>query len=139
MLQPPAASAQAASPPGSVMIVLATDAPLSARQLGRLCRRAAAGLARTGSVIDHGSGDFVIAFSTTHRIAHSPASLTAPLSLVVDEERVLPWLFLAVVESVEEAVLNSLCAATTVVGRDNHVRYALPLLEVQRLLPSSAV
>lgn len=139
VLQPPAAPAQAASPSGSVMIVLATDAPLSARQLGRLCRRAAAGLARTGSVIDHGSGDFVIAFSTTHRIAHSPASLTAPLSLVVDEERVLPWLFLAVVESVEEAVLNSLCAATTVVGRDNHVRYALPLLEVQRLLPSSAV
>jgi D-aminopeptidase len=138
-LRPDKEPSRESSPAGSVMIVLATDAPLSARQLERLCRRAGAGLARTGSTIDHGSGDFVIAFSTTHRIAHTPTAFTAPVSLVVDEERVLSWLFLAVVECVEEAVLNSLCAATTVVGRDDHVRHALPLREVQRLLPSSAM
>jgi len=115
---------------GSIMIVLATDAPLSSRQLGRLCVRAAAGLARTGSVYGHGSGDFV----TAHRIEHEPVSLTTVQTVLADEARVMAWLFPAVVESVEEAVLNSLFRAETMIGRDGHIRHALPVGEVVALV-----
>ena len=114
---------------GSVMVVLATDAPLDARQLHRLCVRAGAGLARTGGAIGHGSGDFVIAFSTTRRSLHN-APLLATTQVVANEAAAMAGLFPAVVEAVEEAVLNSLCAAETVVGRDGHVRHALPVAEI---------
>ncbi len=117
---------------GSIMIVLATDAPLESRQLQRLCGRVAAGLARTGSTIGHGSGDFVIAFSTATRIPHTPQEMTRHETVLLDEGRVLSRLFEAVVEAVEEAVLNSLCMATTMVGRDGHVRWALPGNEIGR-------
>jgi D-aminopeptidase len=132
-LRPPGGRPQ---PPeeGSIMIVLASDAPLTARQLRRLCVRAAAGLARTGSYHDHGSGDFVIAFSTAHRIEHAPASLTAMQTVLTDEPKVMSWLFCAVVESVEEAILNSLCQAETMVGRDGHTRHALPVEDVAALV-----
>ncbi|MFN8493696.1 MAG: P1 family peptidase [Caldilineaceae bacterium] len=133
-LQPPAEIPAQPPAQGSIMMVLATDAPLTSRQLHRLCTRATVGLARTGSHIGHGSGDFVIAFSTANRILHAPPALSAPLVTLVDEGRVIDWLFLAVVECVEEAVLNSLCKATTVVGRDGHVRYALPVDKVQALV-----
>ena len=116
------------------MVVLATDAPLTARQLQRLCVRAAAGLARTGSNYGHGSGDFVIAFSTAHRIPHRPASLTTTQTALADEGKAMYWLFPAVVESVEEAVLNSLFQAETVVGRDGHTRYGLPVEKVATLV-----
>ncbi len=119
---------------GSVMIVLATDAPLSERQLGRLCVRAAAGLARLGSVYGHGSGDFVIAFTTAERIADPAPALTATRLVVADEASAMRWLFPAVADSVEEAVLNALCLAETMVGRDEHVRYALPVRELSRNL-----
>jgi D-aminopeptidase len=129
------------SPPiltsGSIMIVLATDAPLSERQLQRLCVRASAGLARTGGYLKHGSGDFVIAFSTTVRIPHRPASLTTLQTVLLDEAPVINGLFQAVIESVEEAVLNSLTCAETVVGRDNHTAHALPLEQVVDLLNRS--
>ncbi len=115
---------------GSVMIVLATDAPLSERQLGRLCRRAAAGLARLGSVYGHGSGDFVVAFSTAERIPDPPPTLTASRLQVSDEGAAMRWLFPAVADAVEEAVLNALCMAETMTGRDGHVRYALPVEEI---------
>jgi D-aminopeptidase len=123
----------------SIMIVLATDAPLSERQLRRLCVRAAAGLARTGSVYGHGSGDFVIAFSTTWRVEHEPASLTATQTVLADESKAMAWLFPAVVESVEEAVLNSLFCAATVTGRDGHIRYELPVDEVVALVSRLAL
>ncbi len=119
---------------GSIMIVMATDAPLSERQLHRLCVRAAAGLARTGSYYGHGSGDFVIAFSTGWPVEHEPAALTASQIVVADEERVLGYLFHAVVEGVEEAILNSLFRAETVVGRDGHVRHALPIDRVVEIV-----
>jgi len=118
---------------GSIMVILATDAPLSERQLRRLCVRAAAGLARTGSHYDHGSGDFVVAFSTAWRLEHDPASLTTIQTVLADEGRAMNWLFPAVVESVEEAVLNSLFRAETMAGRDGHVRHALPVEEVVSL------
>jgi D-aminopeptidase len=127
-------AAQPESPPGSVMIVLATDAPLDARQLGRLGPRAAAGLARVGSALDPGSGDFVIAFSTAYTVPHAPDQLAGMRPVVLAEAEVLGALFLAVVECVEEAVLNALCAAETMTGRDGHVRQALPVDEVARLL-----
>jgi|GEM_PF-5477599 len=130
---------QEASPEkGSIMIVLATDAPLNSRQLERLSVRATAGIARTGSHIDHGSGDFVIAFSTAQRIEHSmgdvPAILTKQATVLADEPRAMSWLLPAVVEAVEEAVLNSLCRAQSVQGRDGHVRYGLDLEGVRGLL-----
>ena len=112
---------------GSIMIVLATDAPLDSRQLHRLCVRAGAGLARVGSHYGHGSGDFVLAFSTAYRIAHEPIGLVADRRLVIDEAKVLEGLFRAVVESVEEAIVNSLFGAETMVGRDGHTAWALPL------------
>jgi len=136
-LQPPGTPQQASPDKGSIMIVLGTDAPLSERQLGRLCRRAAAGLARTGSHYGHGSGDFVIAFSTAQRIAHAPAALTTTQIVLADEAQGMAWLFPAVVESVEEAILNSLFKAETVVGRDGHTAYALPVEEVVSLLRSA--
>ncbi len=119
---------------GSVMIVLATDAPLSSRQLRRLSVRATAGLARTGSLLGPGSGDFVIAFSTAGRVAHTPDAPIAMQPVLVDEPRVMGWLFPAVVESVEEAVLDSLFCAETMTGRDGHTRHALPVEEVMGLL-----
>ena len=122
---------------GSILIVLATDAPLSERQLHRLCMRAAAGLARTGSHYGHGSGDFVIAFSTGWPVEQDPAALTTVQAVVADEERVLGALFRAVVEGVEEAILNSLFCAETVAGRDDHVRNALPVERVVELVRRS--
>lgn len=126
----------AEGPPGSVVVILATDAPLDARQLHRLCVRATAGLARTGSTIDHGSGDFVIAFSTTRPIPHSP-SPTATVPALVAEADVMAAFFPATVEAVEESVLNALCAAETLTGRDGHVRHALPLDWLREHLPTS--
>lgn len=111
---------------GSIMMVLATDAPLDSRQLQRICGRAVAGLARTGSHLGHGSGDFAIAFSTARRIAHWPEGALRSEPHLVDEAA-LNTLFTAVIEAVEEAVLNSLCMATTLTGRDGHVCFALPL------------
>ena len=119
---------------GSIMIVLATDAPLDSRQLQRLCVRAGAGLAGTGSHYGHSSGDFVIAFSTTRRTEHEPSSLTTTQVVLADEQKVMGWLFPAVVESVEEAILNSLFRAETMVGRDGHTAYALPVEQVVELV-----
>jgi D-aminopeptidase len=119
---------------GSIMIVLATDAPLDARQLQRLCVRAGVGLARTGSHHAHGSGDFVIGFSTAYRIEHSPPALTTTRTVLADEGMAMTWLFPAVADCVEEAILNSLFRAETVVGRDEHVRHALPVEAVRALL-----
>lgn len=133
-LSPP--KTPAAQGPGSVMVVLATDAPLSARQLSRLCVRAAGGLARTGAMLTGGSGDFVIAFSTAYRVPHRAPAPTVMQPVLLNEARVLDGLFRAVIEAVEEAVLNSLAAAQTMTGRDGHTAYALPLDQVQAFLLS---
>lgn len=117
---------------GSVMVVVATDAPLTSRQLGRIARRVAFGLARTGSTCHADSGDFVIAFSTAYRIPDRPDQAVVTRPAVLEEARVLNALFLAVVEAVEEAVLNSLTTAHTVVGRDGNTRYAFPYAEFLR-------
>lgn len=119
---------------GSIMIVLATDAPCSARQLHRLAVRAAFGLARTGSRAAHGSGDFVITFSTTRRRPHYADSVVADQPRLEDESGTISWLFLAVIESVEEAIINSLLRAETMTGRDGHMRLALPAERVREMV-----
>jgi D-aminopeptidase len=119
---------------GSIMIIIATDAPLESRQLGRLCRRAAFGLARTGSTCHGGSGDFVIAFSTSYRIKDRPESILSERTLLAQEQPVIGSLGHALIESVEEAIYNSLFMAHTVTGRDGNVRYGLPVDEVVQII-----
>lgn len=107
---------------GSVIIVLATDAPLNERQLKRLCRRAAAGLARVGSYYGNGSGDIAVAFSTAQTLPHnSKAEIFESKRLF---ENALEKLFPLVVESVEEAVLSSMLHAETTSGKGK-TRYSL--------------
>jgi D-aminopeptidase len=103
---------------GSIMIVVATDAPVDARNLERLGRRALAGLARTGSAMTNGSGDFVIAFSTV------PVSVLADRRPLANEA--MSPLFEAAIEATEEAIYNSLFLATSVRGADRTVE-ALPI------------
>lgn len=119
---------------GSVMIVVATDAPLSDRNLTRLARRAMAGLARTGASMTNGSGDYVLAFSTAEAVRRTPARRDT-LSTVVDlpNGRVSP-LFQATIEATEEAIYNALVAATTTTGYRNRTIEALPMDAVQDLL-----
>jgi D-aminopeptidase len=124
----PAEALEPATPEGgSIVIVLATDAPLSERQLGRLAGRVTHGLARTGSVAGTTSGDFVIAFTTANRVAHVPLDATYSMTCIAETWQTVNPLFEAVVEATEEAVLNSLFRARTLVGRDDHIRHALPL------------
>lgn len=103
---------------GSVMVVIATDAPLSDRNLSRLALRAMAGLARTGAAFSDGSGDYAIAFST-HPGVRRTAERRAHQAIIADwpNDRMSP-LFVAAAEAVEEAVLNALTMATTITGRD---------------------
>jgi D-aminopeptidase len=123
-----------ASPDGSCMIVVATDAPLDARQLRRLARRALAGMARTGASFSHGSGDYVIAFSTAEGLrARSGDGRDVRQQPVLEEGR-LSLLFEAVADATEEAILNSLLRATTVVGRGGREVRALPVGKVIRIL-----
>jgi D-aminopeptidase len=119
-------------PEGSVIIVIATDAPLDARQLKRLAKRAALGLARAGSTARHGSGDFILAFSTATVIPHYPKQPTYPITAFADTH--MNPLFTATVESTNEAILNALTMATTVVGRDNHKAEAINLGRVREIL-----
>ncbi len=110
---------------GSIIIVIATDAPLDHLKLQRLAARAALGLARTGAISTHGSGDIFLAFSTGNRVPHDPDPLTYKMTVVADGH--LDPIFEAAVEATEEAILNSMTMATTMVGRDGNTAYALPL------------
>jgi len=119
---------------GSIMVIVATDAPMLDRTLRRLARRAPLGLARTGSIGGHGSGDYVIAFSTGVRVPHEPAERLLRFEHVVEHGALIDGLFQATVEATEEAVVNALFRATTVTGRDGHVRHALPIPETLAIL-----
>jgi len=110
---------------GSIMIVIATDAPLSSRNLERVAKRAMLGLARTGSYISNGSGDFIIAFSTRNLIKMDAPSPTFQITELQNDA--MDPVFLATVEAVEEAVYNSLIAAKTVKGYQGNVREAIPV------------
>jgi len=117
---------------GSIIIVIATNAPLDARQLKRLAKRAALGLARTGSMARHGSGDFILAFSTGNVIPHYPKERTYPFTAFADTH--LNPLFAATVEATQEAILNALTMATTVIGRDGNKAEAINLRRVREIL-----
>ncbi|MGH9842815.1 MAG: P1 family peptidase, partial [Blastocatellia bacterium] len=108
---------------GSIIIVIATDAPLLPHQLKRLARRAAMGLARTGSTAGNGSGDIFIAFSTAN--ATASAGQGTPQLTMLPNDRMNP-LFDATVQATEEAIINALIAAETMTGRDDHKVIALP-------------
>jgi D-aminopeptidase len=121
-----------ASANGSIMIVLATDAPLSDRNLERLARRALAGLARTGASMSNGSGDYVIAFSTTAEVRRTPERRSKVWSYPeLSNDRISP-LFQSAIESTEEAIYNSLCMADTMTGSGGVTIPALPFSVVEK-------
>lgn len=109
---------------GSIIIVIATDAPLLPNQLKRLARRASMGLARTGSVSGNGSGDLFLAFSTANAHAADPATATRSIE-TVPNDRMDP-LFIGTVQAVEEAIVNALVVNQPMTGRDGHRVDALP-------------
>ena len=119
----PSPSVPAEPEKGSIIILIATDAPLDARQLRRLSLRAGAGLARTGSVFGHGSGDIALAFSTAYTLPQRPSEPMPAVAMLHDA--LLDGLFQAVADSVEQAILHALWRATSFVGRDGNVRPAL--------------
>ncbi len=117
---------------GSIVTVLATDAPLSSRQLGRIARRAFHGLARLGSFSGNGSGDIALAFSTSSRVPYDAPD--RPLEETRVHDAKMSPLFLAAVEATEEAIVDSLFTATTVVGRDGNTSPELPVTETVEIL-----
>jgi D-aminopeptidase len=128
---------QAGTPPpdefdgdGSIMMVVATDAPLDSRNLERLARRALTGLARTGSTMSNGSGDYVIAFSTAESVRRVG---NGPFSVQDISNNSVSSLFVAVADATEEAIYNSLFKAVTVRGRGN-TSEALPIDRVLEIL-----
>ncbi|GGH83794.1 D-aminopeptidase [Pullulanibacillus pueri] len=108
---------------GSIMMVVATDLPLSCRQLKRVIKRAGIGLGRTGSYMGNGSGDIVIGFSTAHLIPHDFRGKPLTLAMMADQD--IEEAFQAVVEATEEAILNALITAETTTGRDGKTIYSL--------------
>ncbi|THI85604.1 MAG: P1 family peptidase [Nitrospira sp. CG24A] len=121
---------------GSIIVIIATDAPLDSRQLTRLAKRAALGLARTGSTARHGSGDFMLAFSTANTIPHYPKEPTFQHTHLADTH--LNPLITATVDATEEAILNALTMATTVVGRDSHRIEEISLSRLRAILDHQA-
>lgn len=129
---PPPENLAADRADGSIIMVVATDAPLDSRNLKRLAARAMAGLARTGSPSTNGSGDYVIAFSTAERNRIRSLENLRKVELLGNEA--MSPLFEAVVESTEEAIYNSLLRATTITGRDGNRADALPIDKTLEIL-----
>jgi len=117
---------------GSIIIILASDIPLSDRQLGRVCKRSGIGLARLGSRMGHGSGEIAIAFSTSCPVRVDETADILSVS-ILNEER-MDMVFRASIEAVEEAVLKSMFHASRVKGLDGRVRESLRELLTQDLL-----
>ena len=117
---------------GSFIIVIATDAPLTHRQLKQLAIRATHGLARTGTPSTDGSGEFVIAFSTANIFPSRTETGTFQIQMLVNGR--LNSLFQAVIEATEEAIVNSMTTATTTIGRNDRTMYAIPLAELQKVM-----
>jgi L-aminopeptidase/D-esterase-like protein len=116
---------------GSIIIVVATDAPLIPQQLKRLARRAALGLARTGSISGNGSGDIFIAFSTANPQAGDAKGLVNLTMLPNDQMNAT---FEATVEATEEAIINAMLGAQTTIGYQDHKVIALPHDRLQQVL-----
>jgi D-aminopeptidase len=117
---------------GSIITVVATDAPLATHQLNRLAKRAALGVGRVGSSAMHGSGEILLAFSTANTVPRVTRKMVYRIKLLLDQR--LDPLYEAVIEATEEAILNALCAARDMVGVNGNVCRALPLEEVRELV-----
>lgn len=124
------------SPDGSIMIVLATDAPLSGRNLKRLAKRGLAGLARTGASMSNGSGDYVITFSTAETVRRTPERRAGIWAYPEVPNDLMSPLFQAAIEATEEAIYNSLCRAETTTGYRGITVSALPLDQLSEILQS---
>ena len=122
------------------MIVIITDAPVNERNLERIAKRGMMGLARTGGIASNGSGDYVLALSVAPgNLIREYASATEPYSPTYTptylHNNECTALFMAAIEAVEEAILNSLFAAETMTGKDNRRVEALPVEKVVKLFP----
>jgi len=117
---------------GSIIVVLATDAPLLSIQLSRICKRAALGIGRCGSYAAHGSGEIVIGFSTANRVSRESTDRLHKLEFLPDEA--LGAHYEAVIEATEEAIINSLCMAADMVGQGGNTAPGLPLDKVLELM-----
>ena len=111
---------------GSIIIIVATDAPLLPHQCKRLAQRASLGLARVGSIAGDGSGDLFLAFSTGNRDVERHDG-SEPLPVLAFPNSEISRLFQGAVEATEEAIVNALCMATTTTGANNRVAHAIPL------------
>ncbi|MCU9614838.1 P1 family peptidase [Caldibacillus lycopersici] len=116
-------------PDGSIIIVVATDAPVSDRQLKRLAKRAAIGLGRTATHVHNGSGDIIIAFTNGYTISHESNEMTEDITLLRDSHPMMNQLFEATIEATEEAIYQSLYHAETTVGRKGRIVEAFRRLE----------
>ncbi|HCP32579.1 TPA: aminopeptidase [Candidatus Acetothermia bacterium] len=122
---------------GSIVIVIATDIPLSHRQLIRIAKRASFGIARTGGICHNTSGEFVISFTTANKVSHDPKRIFLEERRLNDAHSVIDAVFQATIEAVEESILSALFSAETMEGIDGHRRGALPIPEVLSLLKAS--
>ncbi|HET7754518.1 MAG TPA: P1 family peptidase [Anaeromyxobacteraceae bacterium] len=119
---------------GSIIAVVATDAPLITHQLNRLAKRAALGIGRVGSTARHGSGEIVLAFSTANMVPRQTQKMVYRMKILLDAR--LDPLYEAVIDATEEAILNALCAARDMDGANGNVSRALPLADVKELVAS---
>jgi len=122
---------------GSIVIVIATDLPLSHRQLVRIANRASFGIARTGGTCHNSSGEFVVAFTTANKVPHDSKRIFLEERRLNDAHSAINIVFQAVIEAVEESILSALFSAETMVGIDGHRRGALPIPEVLSFLKAS--
>jgi D-aminopeptidase len=122
---------------GSIIAVVATDAPLSSHQLGRISKRVALGIGRAGSIAAHGSGEIILAFSTANKIPRTTQKMIYHMKLLLDQR--LNPLYEASIEATEEAILNSLCMAREMDGVNGNFAPALPLDEVKDIVERSAL
>jgi D-aminopeptidase len=120
---------------GSIIAVVATDAPLVPHQIHRLCKRVALGIGRVGSYAGHGSGEIVVGFSTANTIPRRTQKMVYKMKVLLDQR--LDPLYEAVMEATEEAILNSMCMATPMAGAHGNEAMALPLDEVRRFVDAT--
>jgi D-aminopeptidase len=117
---------------GSIICVVATDAPLLPSQITRLCKRAALGIGRVGSFAAHGSGEIIVGFSTANQVPRHTSGMTTRLEVLLDPA--CDGLYEAVVECTEEAIVNALCMSDSMRGQSDHFAPALPLPELEQML-----
>jgi D-aminopeptidase len=117
---------------GSIICVVATDAPLLSSQITRLCKRAALGIGRVGSFAAHGSGEIIVGFSSLNKVPRATSRMTHRLEMLLDDA--CDGLYEAVVECTEEAIVNSLCMADTMRGQSDHFAPGLPLDRLAQIL-----